>query len=69
MNAKSILKPFIRLLENIWEMISEKMESLDGILIAPGFGERGIEGKYKAIEYARTHNIPFRICLACNRQL
>lgn len=50
-------------LENM-EMISEKMESLDGILIAPGFGERGIEGKYKAIEYARTHNIPFfGICL------
>lgn len=50
-------------LENL-DKITDKLENLDGILIAPGFGERGIEGKYKAIEYARTHNIPFfGICL------
>jgi CTP synthase len=37
---------------------------LDGLLVAPGFGERGIEGKIAAVEYARTHNIPFLgICL------
>ena len=39
-------------------------ENLDGILVAPGFGERGIEGKYAAIKYCREENIPFfGICL------
>lgn len=52
---------------------SEKLESLDeskvfkdisGILVAGGFGERGIEGKIKAINFARTRKIPFLgICL------
>lgn len=37
---------------------------LDGVLVAPGFGERGISGKIKAIEYVRKNNIPFfGICL------
>lgn len=37
---------------------------LDGILVAPGFGKRGIEGKLNAILYARTNNVPFfGICL------
>jgi CTP synthase len=37
---------------------------LDGILVAPGFGERGIEGKIKAIQYARESKMPFfGICL------
>ncbi len=40
------------------------LENVDGILVAPGFGERGIEGKITAIKYAREHNIPFfGICL------
>lgn len=40
------------------------LNDLDGILVAPGFGERGIEGKLTAIEYVRTRNIPFfGICL------
>jgi CTP synthase len=40
------------------------LENIDGILVAPGFGERGIEGKIKAIKYARENNIPFfGICL------
>lgn len=44
--------------------IKEKFENIDGILVAPGFGGRGIEGKLLAIEYARTHQIPFfGICL------
>ncbi|MFZ4542788.1 MAG: CTP synthase [Saprospiraceae bacterium] len=39
-------------------------KNLDGILVAPGFGERGIEGKLSAIKYVREHNIPFfGICL------
>jgi CTP synthase len=46
------------------ENIKEKLSELDGILVAPGFGERGIEGKIEAIRYARENNIPFfGICL------
>jgi CTP synthase len=42
----------------------EKLEGLSGILVAPGFGERGIEGKINAINYVRTHGVPFfGICL------
>ncbi|MBQ4914469.1 CTP synthase [Maribacter sp. MMG018] len=41
-----------------------KLKGLDGILVAPGFGERGIEGKIIAVNYARVNNIPFLgICL------
>ena len=44
--------------------IQEKFNSLDGVLVAPGFGERGIEGKIKAVQYVREQNIPFLgICL------
>ena len=40
------------------------LRSVDGILVPGGFGERGIEGKIKAIEFARTENVPyFGICL------
>lgn len=44
--------------------IDKKLMGLDGILVAPGFGERGIEGKVMAVEYARENNVPFLgICL------
>ncbi len=44
--------------------IERKLMNLAGIIVAPGFGERGIEGKIKAIQYVREHNIPFLgICL------
>jgi len=44
--------------------VKEKLKGLDGILVAPGFGERGIEGKIDAIRYARENKIPFfGICL------
>ncbi|TAI48260.1 CTP synthase [Flagellimonas allohymeniacidonis] len=44
--------------------IDKKMMGLDGILVAPGFGERGIEGKIMAVRYARENDIPFLgICL------
>jgi CTP synthase len=44
--------------------MAEKFASLDGILVAPGFGARGIEGKIQAIRYAREHQLPFfGICL------
>jgi CTP synthase len=44
--------------------IAGKFKNLDGILVAPGFGDRGIEGKIRAVQYAREHNVPFLgICL------
>ncbi len=44
--------------------IENKLSGLDGILVAPGFGERGIKGKIRAIQYVRENNIPFfGICL------
>ena len=40
------------------------MEGVDGVLVPGGFGMRGVEGKIRAVEYARTHKIPFLgICL------
>ena len=43
---------------------SEKLKDLDGILVAPGFGGRGIEGKIETVKFARENNIPFLgICL------
>lgn len=46
------------------ENIQEKLKGLKGILVAPGFGNRGIEGKIAAIKHARENNIPFLgICL------
>jgi CTP synthase len=44
--------------------LAKKLSKLDGILVAPGFGERGIEGKVAAVKYARENNLPFLgICL------
>lgn len=44
--------------------IDEILGDMDGILVPGGFGSRGIEGKIKACEYARTHNVPYLgICL------
>ncbi|MFM2231028.1 MAG: synthase [Bacteroidota bacterium] len=44
--------------------VAEKLKGIDGILVAPGFGERGIEGKIETVRYAREHNLPFfGICL------
>ena len=46
------------------ENVPELLKNLNGILVAPGFGERGIEGKIEAVRYARENNIPFfGICL------
>ncbi len=46
------------------ENVAEKLSNMDGILVAPGFGERGIEGKIVAVQYTRENNIPFfGICL------
>lgn len=44
--------------------VEDFLGNMDGILVAPGFGERGIEGKIKAIKYVRENDIPFfGICL------
>ena len=46
------------------ENVKEKSKNLAGILVAPGFGNRGIEGKISAIKFARENNLPFfGICL------
>ncbi|MDA7558224.1 CTP synthase [Flavobacteriaceae bacterium] len=76
---KSILEAFIHagaaneVMVNVESIHSEhlndnnaklKLSHLDGILVAPGFGERGIEGKINAIKYVREQQIPFLgICL------
>lgn len=51
-------------LEGSYKDVSKSLSGLHGILVAPGFGERGIEGKLSAIRYARENNVPFfGICL------
>lgn len=46
------------------ENVEKKLQKMDGIVIAPGFGSRGIEGKLIALKYAREHDIPcFGICM------
>jgi CTP synthase len=44
--------------------VSEKLVGLDGLLVAPGFGHRGVEGKIVSVKYARENGLPFfGICL------
>ncbi len=46
------------------ENIEKKLKNVSGVLVAPGFGERGIEGKINTIKFVRENNIPFLgICL------
>ena len=46
------------------QTVENELSRLDGILVAPGFGERGIEGKILSIKYSRENNLPFLgICL------
>lgn len=46
------------------ENVESTLSSMDGLLIAPGFGQRGIEGKFVALKYARENDVPtFGICL------
>ena len=46
------------------ENVAEKLSGLEGVVICPGFGQRGIEGKIISIQYTREHDIPtFGICL------
>ncbi|MBO4955447.1 MAG: CTP synthase [Muribaculaceae bacterium] len=44
--------------------VAEQLAGIDGVVIAPGFGQRGVEGKFVALKYCRTNDIPtFGICL------
>ncbi len=44
--------------------VDELLSPLDGVVVAPGFGQRGIEGKFVALKWCREHNVPtFGICL------
>ena len=44
--------------------VEEKLGKMDGVIIAPGFGQRGIEGKFVALKWCREHDVPtFGICL------
>lgn len=46
------------------ENVAETLSGLDGVVVCPGFGQRGIEGKITSIQYTREHDIPtFGICL------
>lgn len=46
------------------ENVAKKLKGVSGILVAPGFGDRGVEGKVAAVKHARVNNIPFfGICL------
>ena len=62
-NLKAVVEPIHS--EHINEKnVKQKLGHLHGILVAPGFGNRGIEGKITAIKYVRENNIPFfGICL------
>ena len=44
--------------------VEEQLSGLDGVIVAPGFGQRGTEGKYVALKWCREHDMPtFGICL------
>lgn len=44
--------------------VDEQLSDLDGVIVAPGFGQRGIEGKFTALRWCREHDVPtFGICL------
>ncbi len=46
------------------ENVDSQLRDLDGVIIAPGFGQRGIEGKFTALKWCREHDVPtFGICL------
>ena len=63
-NGRKAKLHFINSEEVTRENIAAQLEGMSGIVICPGFGQRGIEGKIIAAEYARTHDIPtFGICL------
>lgn len=63
-NKVKVKMHFINSEEITKDNVSERLAGMAGIMICPGFGTRGIEGKIIAAEYTRTHDIPtFGICL------
>ena len=63
-NERKVKAVFVNSEQITRENITEKLQGLAGVVICPGFGTRGIEGKIIAAEYTRTHDIPtFGICL------
>ena len=63
-NDRKVKAVFVNSEKITRENIAEQLRDMAGIVICPGFGTRGIEGKIIAAEYARTHDIPtFGICL------
>jgi CTP synthase len=63
-NESNVIVSWIHSDELTKENIAKRLEGLNGILVAPGFGERGLEGKIEACHYARKNEIPFLgICL------
>lgn len=63
-NDRKVVPFFINSEKLFNNNVEEKLKNMDGIVICPGFGQRGIEGKIVAAKYCREHNIPtFGICL------
>ena len=63
-NNRKVNATFINSENITHENVASQLEGMQGIVICPGFGQRGIEGKIIAAEYGRTHDIPtFGICL------
>ena len=63
-NNRKVKTHFINSEHITRENVAEKLNGIQGIVICPGFGTRGIEGKIIAAEYTRSHDIPtFGICL------
>jgi CTP synthase len=64
MNECEVIVEYIHSEDITPENVNEKLKGLNGILIAPGFGSRGIEGKISTAKFVRENNIPFLgICL------
>jgi CTP synthase len=63
-NDYKVKVPFINSEKLNEQNIGDQLKNMDGIVICPGFGQRGIEGKIIAAHYTRTHDVPtFGICL------
>lgn len=63
-NDVKVKMEFVNSEEITTNNVAEKLKDFAGVIICPGFGQRGIEGKIIAAQHTRTHNIPtFGICL------
>ncbi len=63
-NDRKVKAVFVNSEDITRENVAERLSGMAGVVICPGFGSRGIEGKIIAAEYTRTHDVPtFGICL------